>query len=108
MDAVRRDQCERSMEGRGDGGDILMKLAVPGARVRDTEYEQVVALGGLLGERFLGRLVVLSDGDVDRRPFAVRCGSGVFGCRLHRLLEPVRSFSVPPLGFLFALAPACR
>src|SRR5260370_34540367 len=70
MDAVRRDQCERSMEGRGDGGDILMKLAVPRARVRDTEYEQVVALGGLLGDRFLGRLVVLSDGDVDRRRVA--------------------------------------
>jgi hypothetical protein len=68
MDAVRRDQRERPMEGRGDRGDILMKLAVPIARVRDTEYEQVVTLGGLLGDRFLGRLVVRSDGDVDRPP----------------------------------------
>ena len=70
MDAVADgDQCERSFEGRGDARDVLMKRAVPVARVRDAEHEQVVALLGLPWRPPpRSDSSCAADGDVDRAP----------------------------------------
>src|SRR6185369_11313744 len=65
MDAVAGDDCERSVEGQGNTGDVGMERTVAAHRVGDAREQQIVALAGFRGDGLLARALEPADRHVD-------------------------------------------